>query len=75
MILDPCAACTENNDIGNGLKMIPTLGKNTTRLKHQKKYCELAIFHRTVNSVNVASRFVNVTVNVAVAVAVIFAVV
>ena len=46
------------------------------RLKHRKKkYRELAIFHGTVTSVNVASRFFNVTVNVAVAVAVIFAVV
>ena len=39
----------------------------------KKNYRELAIFHGTVNSVNVASRFVNVTVSVAVAV--IFAVV
>ena len=34
-------------------KMIPTLGKGTTRLKHrEKKYHELAILYGTVNNMN-----------------------
>ena len=75
-ILDSCAASTENNDMWDDSKTIPSLGKGTTRLKHrEKKYRKSAIFYGAMNSVIDASLFVNVTMKAFFADVVIFAIV